>query len=204
MTVTPSGLFRRLRHRLRTEADRYGGDTPRPLGSYTAAMAAYTVAAGTVVVGARTLGRRPPHLAATDLVALALATNRLTRIVAREPIASPLRAPFTRFTGGTTGPGQLAEEVRGEGPKAVIGELITCPFCLAQWVGSALGATVLFAPRGGLFAVRVLAAIGLADFVQFAWASSDQHTRGPRADPPAIDPPEQLIIVDGVAVAGPA
>ncbi|MFD7922153.1 DUF1360 domain-containing protein [Streptomyces sp. NPDC059740] len=43
---------------------------------------------------------------------LAAATHKLSRLVAKDPITSPLRAPFTRYQ-GTSAPSELAEEVRG-------------------------------------------------------------------------------------------
>jgi hypothetical protein len=167
---------RSVRSRVHREAVAYRGGRDRPLAAYAGAMAVYAGGVTALSLVARSSGRTTPPLSVADVVLLALATNRLTRIVSREPIASPLRAPFTRFTGGTKGPAQLAEEARGEGAREVVGELVTCPFCLSQWVATGLGAAMVFAPSAGRFGVQVLASLGVADFLQFAWAKADQAT----------------------------
>jgi hypothetical protein len=56
-------------------------------------------------------------------------------VLAKNSVTSPLRAPFTRYQ-GPAGPSKLAEEARGKGVRHAIGELLVCPFCLTQWVGS--------------------------------------------------------------------
>jgi hypothetical protein len=165
-----------LRDRVRAQAIDYGGGRDRHLGAYSGAMAAYLAGVAGVGVAAHRAGRVAPNLGPVDIASLALATNRLTRILSRERIASPLRAPFTRFTGGTKGPGQMSEVARGDGPREVIGELVTCPFCLSQWVATGLAAGLLLAPAQSRFVVQVFAALGLADFLQFAWAKADQAT----------------------------
>jgi hypothetical protein len=165
-----------LRQKVRTEAINYSGGRDRHLAAYAGAMAAYVVGVAGLGMTARRMGRSAPDLSTADVAMLALATNRLTRILSREPIASPLRAPFTRFTGGTKGPAQLSEVARGEGTREVVGELVTCPFCLSQWVATGLAAGVLLAPRPGRFVIQVMAGLGIADFLQFGWAKADQLT----------------------------
>ena len=47
-----------------------------------------------------------------------MATHKLSRIIAKDPVTSPLRAPFTTFE-GTSGPAELAEEPSsGQGLRA--------------------------------------------------------------------------------------
>jgi hypothetical protein len=165
-----------LREKARAQALDYGGGRDRHLGAYAGAMAAYLTGVAGVAVAAHRSGRPAPHLSAMDVVTLALATNRLTRILSRERIASPLRAPFTRFTGGTKGPGQMSEVARGDGPREVVGELVTCPFCLSQWVATGFAAGLVFSPGPSRFIIQVLAGLGVADFLQFGWAKADQAT----------------------------
>jgi hypothetical protein len=165
-----------LRKKAREQALDYGGGKDRHLGAYAGAMAAYLVGVAGVGVAAHRAGRSAPDLGPVDIATLALATNRLTRILSRERIASPLRAPFTRFTGGTKGPGQMSEVARGDGPREVVGELVTCPFCLSQWVATGLAAGLLLAPAPSRFVVQVMAGLGIADFLQFSWAKADQAT----------------------------
>ena len=90
-------------------------------------------------------------------------TDELTR-----GSTSPLRAPFTRFA-GTSGEAELAEEVRGSGPRKAIGELVTCPFCLGLWVTTAIAFGLVLAPRPTRLVASILTALTGADFLQFAY-----------------------------------
>src|SRR5205807_1092615 len=78
---------------------------------------------------------------------------KLSRRLAKDPVTSPIRAPFTRAT-GVSGPAELAEEVQGGGLRRAVGELLTCPFCLDQWVATAFVCGLTVAPR----ATRLVAA----------------------------------------------
>ncbi|MFA1547804.1 DUF1360 domain-containing protein [Actinomadura chokoriensis] len=95
-------------------------------------------------------GRRlrggPPAIGLTDLALMTITTHKVARLIAKDPVTSPLRAPFTRHS-GTAGPSELAEEVRGRGVRHAVGELITCPFCTAQWVATAYAAGLVFVPQ---------------------------------------------------------
>lgn len=151
----------------------YAGDENRPLGSFLVLMATY----GAAVTGASALvrasGRRlPERIAWPDLALVAVATHRLSRLLAKDPVTSPLRAPFTRFS-GTSGPSELSEEVRGSGPRKAVGELVTCPFCMSQWIATAFAFGLVLAPRAARFATGVLAAVSGADFLQLAYARAE-------------------------------
>jgi hypothetical protein len=117
-------------------AERIGDDydrPDRPLGGYLAIMASY----GGLMTGAAALlarrNRMPNGVRAGDAVLLSVATHKLSRTLAKDAVASPLRAPFTRFK-GAAGPGEVNEDARGEGAQKAAGELVSCPFCLDQWV----------------------------------------------------------------------
>ncbi len=96
---------------------------------------------------ARLTGRRAPaRITPWDVVLLGTATHKLTRILAKDAVTSPLRAPFVQYK-GASGESELAEEVREHGgTKHAVGELLTCPFCLAQWVATTFVAGWVFAP----------------------------------------------------------
>ncbi len=126
----------RLDHVARSEYRRYAGDADRPLGGYVGTMAAYATVIGGLAAGARMTGRRiPGELPVKDVALSALATHKLSRLLAKDPVTSPLRAPFTAYQ-GTSGPAELREEVRGSGARKTVGELITCPFCTGMWVAT--------------------------------------------------------------------
>lgn len=154
--VSPLSAVRDEASELRAD---YAGDTERPLGSFLALIGAYgTLTAGLgVAVGRRGL---PDRLSTGDLVLLAVATAKLSRLLSRDRVTSPLRAPFTEFEdfGNAS---EVEEAPRGRGLRRAVGELVTCPYCLAQWVGTGLLGGLLLRPRetrlvSGLFAMLLL------------------------------------------------
>lgn len=144
----------------------------RPLGGYLAIMSGY----GALMTGAATLlartKRMPDGLRASDAVLLSVATHKLSRTLAKDAVASPLRAPFTRFK-GAAGPGEVNEDVRGRGAQKAAGELISCPFCLDQWVASAFVVGLALAPRFTRFMAATFAVRAGADFLQFAYVAAE-------------------------------
>jgi hypothetical protein len=160
----------------RREADAYRHGEDRPLGGYLGLMGIY--AAGTAAVGlaARVAGRRAPKtIKPWDFALLTMATHKLSRMIAKDPVASPIRAPFTRYE-GQSGPGELAEGVRGHGIRHSIGELLTCPMCLAQWVATGFCVGFVVAPTTTRLAAATMSAVGGADFLQFAYTMLQQAT----------------------------
>lgn len=154
----------------RSEKDRYSGDEERPLGGYVAAMAAYAAVVGAVAGITRLTGRQiPDGLAVKDVLLSAVATHKLSRLITKDPVTSPLRAPFTVYE-GQEGPAELKERVRGQGGRKAIGELITCPFCLDMWVATGLMAGFIYLPRTTRLAVDTLAILAGADLLQFGYA----------------------------------
>jgi hypothetical protein len=169
---TGAGLARRAR----AEHRHYAGDADRPLGGYLATMTTYTAVIAGLAAGVRLTGQDiPDGLSGKDLALCALATHKLSRLLAKDPVTSPLRAPFTRFK-GTTGPAELQEEVRGSGARKTVGELITCPFCLGMWVATGLTAGLIFAPRPTRLAAGTLAVLTGADLLQFVQTGLEQAT----------------------------
>jgi uncharacterized protein DUF1360 len=152
------------------------GRADHPLGGYLAIMATYVglVGAGTGLLAKR--GLLPERVGLGDTALLAVATHKLSRTIAKDSVASPLRAPFTKFE-GPSGPGELNESVEGTGATKATGELITCPFCLDQWVATAFLAGLVLAPRVTRFVASTLAVRAGADFLQFGYAAA-QHAAG--------------------------
>jgi hypothetical protein len=149
---------------------RHGHD--RPIGSYGVLDAVYAgFAAAVAVAGHR---RDVPDLSVKDVVLIGIATHRLARTIAKDPVTSPIRAPFTRYE-GVSGPSELHEEVVATGVGHAIGELVTCPFCLAQWVATAFVAGMVFAPRATRLAAATFTGVAIADFLQYAYAAAQQQ-----------------------------
>ncbi|WP_205473869.1 DUF1360 domain-containing protein [Nocardioides sp. SYSU D00038] len=133
-------------------------------------LAAYTTALAALVGGARLAGRElPDQHHPLDLALGGLAVHKLSRLLSKSSVASPLRAPFTEFR-EATGASEHAEEARGDhGVRHTVGELITCPFCLGVWVSTAYVAGLVLAPRPTRTAAAVLVVSALSDAAQHAY-----------------------------------
>ena len=153
-----------------TQKREYARGEERPLGGDLGAMGVYAglVAAGAAAV--RASGREPPaRIPLGDAALLTIATFRLARRIAKDPVTSPLRAPFTTFQ-GPSGHAEIAEEVREHGGvKHAVGELLTCPFCLAQWVGTAFVFGYATAPRATRLAALTMTTVAGSDVLQFLY-----------------------------------
>ena len=159
----------------RRQQEEYAHGEDFPLGGYAAAMSVYGGAVAALAAAVRLTGTRlPSRISPWDTAITAVATHKLSRLIAKDPVTSPLRAPFTVFE-GTSGPAELAEDVRGNGHRKTVGELVSCPFCLGMWVATAFTAGHVFAPRATRLATTTLATLAGSDFLQFAYAYAEQH-----------------------------
>lgn len=157
---------------LRAERQAYAGEEERPLGSYVLVMSTFAAVVGATVAGGAALGKRPPErIAPWDLALISVATHKLARLISKDSVASPIRAPFTRYK-GVSGPAELQEETRGTGVRKAIGELITCPFCLGMWIATAFHAGLVFSPRSTRLVASTLSALTASDFLHFAYAKT--------------------------------
>ncbi len=162
----------------RSEKARYSGGEDRPLGGYAAAMAVYAAAVGALAgITRATRHEVPDGLAMPDVLLAAMATHKLSRLITKDPVTSPLRAPFTVYR-GQTGPAELKEEVRGKGAQRTVGELITCPFCIDMWVATGLMAGFIYLPRTTRLAVDTLAVLAGADLLQFGYSRPQEPGSG--------------------------
>lgn len=169
----PEDIVDSARKEAREQAHEYAGGEERPLGGYVKALGLFGAATGALAVAARAAGRPAPDLSGKDFLLLTLATHKLARLTAKDPITSPLRVPFTRFK-GVSGPSELAEEVRGHGTRHAVGELVTCPFCLAPWAATALLGGYTLAPGAARAVCTALSAVAGSDFLQYAYAAAQQ------------------------------
>lgn len=151
------------------ETAAYSDGEERPLGQYLRVMGIYAGAVTSMALVARRRGREVPEFGAQDLVVMGLATQKLASLLSRDAVTSPLRAPFVRYR-GLAGPAQLAEEARGTGLRRTVGELLTCPFCVSQWMATAIAAGRVFAPRPARLVTTTFAALALSDFAQLGRA----------------------------------
>jgi Protein of unknown function (DUF1360) len=142
------------------------GDTPT--GSYTAFVAVYNVAFAGALLGARLAGRKLPRPGLDEIALYGVATHKLSRLLAKERVTAPLRAPFAEHQ-AKGGPAEVVERPRGSGARRAIGELVTCPYCLDQWVASGFAVGSIFAPRATRLTAGVFAAVAIADFLHIGY-----------------------------------
>ena len=154
----------------RTQKREYTQGEARPLGSDLGAMGVYSSLVAAGVVAVRASGRElPERIPLGDVALLTVATFRLARRLAKDPVTAPLRAPFVSFQ-GPSGHAEVAEEVREHGGvKHAIGELLTCPFCLAQWVGTAFVFGYVTTPRATRLAALTMTTVAGSDVLQFVY-----------------------------------
>jgi Protein of unknown function (DUF1360) len=145
-----------------------------PLLSYAATMGIFNVLFAAGLLAARRSGRElPQRVEPWDVATIGTASHKLSRLLAKEKVAAPLRAPFTELE-GRGGPAELEESSRGEGARRVIGELLLCPYCLGMWVVAAFSLGLLFAPRLTRFLAAVFSALAISDFLQLAYKAAEE------------------------------
>lgn len=155
---------------VRSEADAYDGNGDVPLEGYAGSLTAFGLAVAALVAAGRFGGHQlPERYDVRDVVLGGLATHKFTRLLSKGAVTSPLRAPFTSFD-EPAGSAELNESARGEGLRHTVGELLTCPFCLGQWVGTGYVAGLALAPRGARTWAAVFAVTGLSDVLQQLYA----------------------------------
>jgi hypothetical protein len=164
--------FSRLARRVRQD---YAHGQDRPMVGYTVVLGGYSALLGLLAGIGRAAGvRLPERVSVQDTVLLCLATYKGSRLLSKDAVTSPLRAPFTRYE-EPAGDAELNESVRGSGVQHAVGELLTCPFCLAVWVSSGLTAGLVFAPRVTRTVLTALTAIGVSDALQLAYDGAKQQ-----------------------------
>lgn len=161
---------------VRSPLDGYAPDHEhRPLGSYFALASAFEAAFAGALFAAHRAGRPlPPDISLKDIVLTGVATHKLARLIAKDKVTSYLRAPFTRFQ-EPTGYGEVAEQARGDGLRLAVGELIVCPYCLAQWIAGAFTIGHVAAPRLTRLLTAMWTAHALADAAQLAYSAAEKR-----------------------------
>jgi len=144
-------------------------DHERQLG-YLTVMSIFGSAVATTALVGRLRGERlPASYAVMDLALGALATHKFGRVLTKDGVTTPLRAPFTEFE-ENIGSAEVEESPRPGPVRHAIGELITCPFCVAPWIASAYVATLAIAPPVARAWAAVFSIVAGSDFLQHAYA----------------------------------
>lgn len=141
----------------------------RPLAGYGALIGAFNGLAAGGLLAAHRAGRLPDRLDPGDLALAAVATYKLSRVIAKDRVTSALRAPFTTFQ-DDSGFSEVDEAARGTGLRRAVGELLVCPECLDQWVATGFVGGLLGAPRVTRTVAAVFAVYAAADVLQIGHA----------------------------------
>lgn len=143
-------------------------EDPRPLEGHGGLLASYAVLAASVTFGLRRKRGDLRSLRPMDLLLYGLATQHLSRTITKDSVTAVLRSPFAKFK-EPAGEGEVNEEAIGTGTRHAVGELITCPFCMAQWVATALVAGTVATPSLTTAVVSVSAAARVSDYLDLLY-----------------------------------
>jgi Protein of unknown function (DUF1360) len=141
----------------------------RPLGGYATLMGAFAAMVGAFAAWFRASGRDlPERMDERDLALVTVATHKASRLIAKDRVASSIRAPFTRYE-DDAGPSEVSEAARGRGLRRAVGELLICPYCVGMWVSAVFAGGLLVAPRLTRWLASVLAVLFGADVLQIVY-----------------------------------
>ncbi len=148
----------------------------RPLAGYSVLTTTFLASFAGALAAAHRAGRRlPERVSVQDVVLMGVATHKLSRLIARDKVTAVARAPFTRFQ-RTTGHAEVDEAPRGSGLRLAVGELLVCPYCLAQWIAGAFTVGHVAAPRLTRLLASMWSAHAIADTAQLVYSAAERRS----------------------------
>jgi hypothetical protein len=151
------------------------GDDERPLAAYGALSTTFGAGLITSLFVLERSGRLPERLDTRDLILVGIATHKLSRLIAKDKVTGFIRAPFTRFE-KPNGHGEVQEAPRGSGLQRAIGELLSCPYCIAQWIAAGFTVGLATAPRTTRLVAGIYTAETISDFLQSAHRAAEERS----------------------------
>jgi hypothetical protein len=150
-------------------------DEHRPLAAYSALSLGFAAGFAGALLAAKRSGRElPARIGPWDVICAGAASHKLSRLIAKDKVTSFVRAPFVRFQ-ERSGQGEVSEEPRGRGLRLAVGELLSCPYCLGQWVAAGFGVGLVAAPRFTRLVAFIYSAETLGDFLQLAYSAAEER-----------------------------
>jgi Protein of unknown function (DUF1360) len=130
-------------------------DEEHPLPEYaTLALGFWAVFALFLAANRERLPRRYP---VGDLTRIALSSYKLSRLITTEDVTAFVRAPVTEDP--------EAQRPKRHGMERVLGELLTCPYCIGLWITSALVYSQVLFPRETRFFTSIFGSYAVTDFL---------------------------------------
>jgi|SRR4051794_1507947 len=146
----------------------------RPLAGYAVLTATFGAALTGGLIAAHRADRLPDRLPVEDVLLAGVATHKLSRLITKDKITAAVRAPFTRFQ-EKSGHGEVEEAARGRGLRYAVGELLVCPYCMAQWVAGGFTLGYVFAPRTTRLLASMWTVHAVADAAQLAYSAAESE-----------------------------
>ena len=151
------------------------GDEERPLAAYGALTATFGASMAASLAVLRASGRQLPEQPRfADLMLLGIATHKVSRLVTKDRVTSFARAAFTRYQ-EPAGHGEVEEQPRGSGIRLAVGELLVCPYCVAQWIAGAFAVGLVAAPRMTRFVAGIYVMATVSDMLQLAYRAAEDR-----------------------------
>ena len=150
-----------------------------PITSYAALMTVYFVAFCALLTAAKKRDDKdqlPEKMDWCDLAVFSLAVFQTSRTISKGWVTIPVRAAFAKYEKPSVLPSEVHETPRGKGLQRVMGELLTCPFCLGTWIGLGLGYGWVFAPRATRLLTSITAMSAVSNFLHIAYTFFYQQT----------------------------
>ena len=118
----------------------------------------------------------PESIQASDIVLLGIATHKASRLITRDIVTSVVRAPFTEFQ-EPANENELNEQPRGTGWRYTIGKLLSCPFCIGQWIASFFAYGLVLAPRPTRIVASIFTIVTLSDLLHLVYAAGQNRVK---------------------------
>jgi hypothetical protein len=167
----------------------------RPLVAYATLASCFSAGFGSFVAWRRSRGGLPERIDPADVILMGIATHKLSRVVTKDKVASFVRAPFAEPKADGSLPGEVEDAARGEGIRAAVGQLLTCPHCFSMWAAAGLSAGLVTAPRETRLIAATLSSVTLSDFLSAAYRRAAEMDHDSEDDPGP--PPDGLPGGDG-------
>jgi hypothetical protein len=158
---------------IRRPFDEYASSEQAPFAGYAAAMLAYTGALCLALSVTRRARTRPGW---ADVALLGIGTHKLSRIISKDFVTAPLRAPFTRRK-ASEGAGEVHDEPRGGVVRRTVGNLLSCPYCIGLWISTGFNTLLMLRPAETRFVLRMLASDTLSDFLHLSYSRLNESRK---------------------------